>query len=228
MSGGETLTAIAATLEVNPRAVYRWRRAVSVPPKPHGGAGGLNKRRPLEIKRVIDYAQKNPEHRCRRIAYGLENKGTWVGKTKVAEILKENGLNHAWDLSSRKPDIPPEDMLRHEPRAKNLLWGLDWTWVRVAGKHMYLTVLLDWHSRKILSWTLSHQITSHEVAAVVTDAVAIERIDSLRESALKPLLMADHGAPMCPSGPDRISKFKDSNSGSPGSEDRRETQGPSA
>jgi putative transposase len=195
LSGGETLAAIAATLEVNPRAVYRWRRALAASPKPHGGAGGLNKLRPLEIKRVIDYAQKNPEHRCRRIAYALEKKGTWIGKTKVAEILKENGLNHAWDPSSRKPDIPPEDMLRHEPRTKNLLWGLDWTWVRVADKHMYLTVLLDWYSRKILSWTLSHQITSHQVVAVVIDAVAIERIDQLPETELKPLLVADHGSP---------------------------------
>jgi putative transposase len=195
LSEGETLTAIARTLEINPRAIYRWRQAVSIPPKPHGGAGGLNKLRPLEIKRVIDYARKNPEHRCRRISYALEKKGTWVGKTKVAEILKENGLNHAWDPSSRKPDIPPEDMLRHEPRARNLLWGLDWTWVRVADKHMYLTVLLDWYSRKILSWTLSHQISSHEVVAVVTDAVAIERIDQLPDTALKPLLVADHGSP---------------------------------
>lgn len=195
LSGGETMAAIAKTLEINPRAIYRWRQAITKPPKPHGGAGGLNKLRPVEIKRVIDYARKNPEQRCRRIAYALEKKGVWVGKSKVAEILKENGLNHAWDPSLRKPDIVPEDMLRHEPRAKNLLWGLDWTWVRVADKHMYLTVLIDWYSRKILSWTLSHQVTSQEVVAVVTDAVAIERIEQLPESMLKPLLVADHGSP---------------------------------
>ena len=29
MSSGETLTAIAKTLEVNVRAIYRWRQAIS-------------------------------------------------------------------------------------------------------------------------------------------------------------------------------------------------------
>jgi putative transposase len=194
-SAGETLTAIAKTLEVNVRAIYRWRQALSKPPKPHGGAGGRNKLRPAEINQVIRYAKKNPEQRCRRIAYALEKKGTWVGKTKVAEILLENGLNHSWDPVLRKPDIPPEEMLRHEPRAKNLLWGLDWTWVRVADKHMYLTVLLDWYSRKILAWHLSHEITRIQVVAVVTDAVAIEEIEKLPSNTLRPILVADHGSP---------------------------------
>lgn len=195
LSSGETLSAVCRVLELNPRAVYRWRDAVKRGPKGHGGAGGLNKLRPVEVKRVIDYAQKNPDQRCRKIAYALEKKGTWVGKTKVSEILKEHGLNHAWVPAQRKPDLPPEDMLKHEPRAKNLLWGLDWTWVRVADKHMYLTVLIDWYSRKILSWILSPCITSKEVLAVVTDAVAIERLESLPKGALRPLLVADHGSP---------------------------------
>ena len=192
---GETLANICKVLEVNPRAVYRWRSALAGPAKPHGGAGGLNKVRPLEVKRMIAYAQKNPEQRCRKIAYSLEKKGTWIGKTKAAEILKEHGLNHAWEPKRSRPDIVPADYLSQEPRAKNLMWGLDWTWVRVGDKFMYLTVLLDWYSRKILSWALSHAVTSKEVVAVVTDAVAIEKIDQLPESSLKPLLVADHGSP---------------------------------
>ncbi len=85
-------------------------------------------------------------------------------------------------------------MLKHEPRAKNLLWGLDWTWVRVADKHMYLTVLIDWYSRKILAWLLSHSVASKEVVAVVTDAVAVEKLDRLPSGVLRPLLVADHGS----------------------------------
>lgn len=86
-------------------------------------------------------------------------------------------------------------MLHHEPRAKNLPWGLAWTWVHMADQHMYLTVLLDWYSRKILAWHLSHEITRIQVVAVVTDAVAIEKIEKLPAYALKPILVADHGSP---------------------------------
>ena len=73
-------------------------------------------------------------------------------------------------------------MLLHEPWRSNLIWGMDWTWVTVNGKFMFLLVLLDWHSRKILSWGLYHKITQNEVVTVVTEAVAKERIWILTEA----------------------------------------------
>jgi hypothetical protein len=52
---------------------------------------------------------------------------------------------------------------------------------------MFLLVLLDWYSRKILAWGLHPQITKLQVVACVTDAVASERIDLLPEGAMKPI-----------------------------------------
>lgn len=117
-----------------------------------GGGGGRNKITPLEEKRVVVLAKKNPDWRCRRLAYHLEQTSkVFIGKTKVAEILKAHGLNHPFERKPPKPVIEPADMLLHEPWKKNLLWGMDWTWVNVDGKFMFLLVLLDWYSRKILS-----------------------------------------------------------------------------
>lgn len=190
---GETLTAVCNVLEINPRAYYRWSSAKEL--KTLKGGGGKNKITPKEEKAVISLAKKNPHFRCRRIAYELErNAKAFIGKTKVAEILKANGLNHAFERGKCKPDIIPGEMLLHEPWRKNLLWGMDWTWVRVEDRFMYLLVLLDWYSRKIISWGLFPQITSYEVVAVVTDAVAIEKIDQLPAGSLKPRLVADHGS----------------------------------
>ena len=106
----------------------------------------------------------------------------------MAEILKANGLNHAFERKPKFPVREPADMLAHEPRAKNLVWGMDWTWVNVDGRFMYLLVLLDWYSRKILSHGFFRQITSFEVVAVVTDAIAQERLDDLPEGSLKPFI----------------------------------------
>ncbi len=63
---------------------------------------------------------------------------------------------------------------------------------------MYLTVLIDWYSRKILADGLFHQVTSFEVVAVITDAVARDEIDLLPQGALKPLIVADHGSGTIP------------------------------
>lgn len=82
---------------------------------------------------------------CRRLAYELERRGkAYVGKTKAAEIMKQHGLNHAFERSHRPPMREPADTLAYEPRAKNLVWGMDWTWVNVDDRFMFLLVLLDW------------------------------------------------------------------------------------
>lgn len=179
-------------LELNPRAVYRWRKGGS---ENHGGGGGLNKILPDEERRVVALAQNHPGWHCRRIAYELERRGAaFIGKTKVAEIMKAHGLSHAFERGKKREVVLPGDMLLHEPWRKNLLWGMDWTWVTVAGRFRFLLVLLDWYSRKILSWGLYTTITKFEVVAVATDAVAAEGIDLLPEGAMKPILVADHGS----------------------------------
>ena len=193
-ANGESIQNVCEVLEVNRRAVYRWRDAVLSPPKPHGGGGGLNKLQPKEERAVIKIAQNNPHWRCRRLAYELEQSGkAYVGKTKVAEIMLRNGLNHSFQ---RKPTFvrEPADTLAYEPRAKNLVWGMDWTWVNVEYRYMFLLVILDWYSRKILAHGLFKTITSFEVVSIVTDAVAKEEIDLLPEGSMKPMVVADHGS----------------------------------
>lgn len=191
---GETLAAICAVLEVTPRSYYRWKSPQG--PKPHhGGGGGRNKITPKEEALVVSFAKRHPEYRCRRIAYELERTSkVFIGKTKVSEILLKHGLNHPFERKPKQEKVIPAEMLLHEPYRKNLLWGMDWTWVHVGMSFMYCLVVIDWYSRKIVAWGLFHQITSFEVVAVVTDAVAVEKIDELPAGAMRPRLVADHGS----------------------------------
>jgi putative transposase len=191
---GETLTAICDALEINRRAYYRWKSGVTHKAI-HGGGGGHNRITPLEEKKVIAFAEKHPQYRCRRIAYELERRATaFIGKTKVAEILKKSGLNHEFVRGQKHEVIVAGELLLHEPWRKNLLWGMDWTYLRIAGKFWFLLVLLDWYSRKILSYGLFPIITKYQVVAVVTEAVALEGIEELPASNMRPILVADHGS----------------------------------
>ena len=194
VAAGETYEAVCGALELNPRAVRRWRGGAVVKTN-HGGGGGKNKVTALEEKRVVALVKKCPEMRCRRIAYELERKSTvFIGKTKVAEIMKKHGLNHAFERRKTNHQLPPAELLLHEPWAVNLLWGTDWTYLRIQERFWYLLVILDWYSRKIVSWGLFPQITAFEVVAVITEAVAVEGIDLLPETAMRPRVVADHGS----------------------------------
>ena len=194
LSKGETVTAICKTLEISTRAYYRWKSAETTKAH-HGGGGGNNKITPLEEKRVVAFAQKHPSFRCRRIAYELERTSSvFIGKTRVAEILKKHGLSHEFVRKPKEEKKVPAEMLLHEPWRKNLLWGTDWTYLKIAGKFWFLLLIIDWYSRKILSFGLFPEITKFQVVAVITEAVAIERIDELGADELKPRLVADHGS----------------------------------
>jgi putative transposase len=189
----ESLVAVCRALEIHRRAYYRWKLGTIKPT--HGGGGGLNKITPKEEKKVVVLAKKKPDWHCRRIAYYLERKSkVFIGKTKVAEIMKAHGLNHPFEQKIAVAQKLPEDMLLYEPWRKNLLWGMDWTWVNVDGKFMFLLVLLDWYSRRIISWGLYRKITQFEVVTVVTESVVIEQIDKLKSGELKPTVVADHGS----------------------------------
>ncbi len=194
ISRGESLIAICRTLEINPRAYYRWINGEAAKEN-HGGGGGHNKITPLEEKRVVAFARKHPKYRCRRIAYELERQSlVFIGKTRVAEILKKYGINHEFVRQPKKDKQVPAEILLHEPWRKNLLWGTDWTYLKIAGKFWFLLLIIDWYSRKILSYGLFPEITKFQVVAVITEAVAIERIEELPVGALKPRLVADHGS----------------------------------
>jgi transposase InsO family protein len=194
VKAGESFEAVCQVLELNSRAVYRWKSGVTSKAW-HGGGGGKNKITPLEEKRVVALAKRFPHFRCRRIAYTLEREAkVFMGKTKVAEILKKHGLNHEFERGIKKPLNPPGEILLHEPWRKNLLWGMDWTYLKIEDRFWFLLVLLDWYSRKILAWGLYPQITQFEVVAVVTSAVAVEEIDQLPDGELKPRVVADHGS----------------------------------
>lgn len=189
---GQTVHDIAETLKVTPRAIYRWQSSM----KPvHGGGGGHNRMTPDEEKKIVEFVRANPDFRCRRVAYELERrKIAFVGKTKVAEIMKKHGLNHVFERKHSRPVVPAASLLMHEPWRKNYVWGMDWTWVNVANDFMFLLIVVDWYSRKIVSWGLFKSITSSEVIATVTDAVAQEEIDFLPPEALRPIVVADHGS----------------------------------
>lgn len=191
---GATLERVCEWLQLNPRAVYRWKSGTTSK-QSHGGGGGKNRITPLEEKRVLTLARKFPQFRCRRIAYQLEQKSlVFIGKTKVAEILKKHGLSHTFIRGASKPPDIPGELLLHEPWRENLLWGMDWTYLRIDNRFWFLLVVIDWYSRKIVAWGLFPDITKFQVVAVITNAVATEGIDTLPEGAMKPRVVADHGS----------------------------------
>ena len=53
----------------------------------------------------------------------------------------------------------------------NHIWGIDITYIRLPGGWLYLVAVLDWYSRRILSWALSQTLEMNFVLTAVDQAL---------------------------------------------------------
>jgi transposase InsO family protein len=113
----------------------------------------------------------------RRITELLRREGWWVNHKPVARIMREDNL-----LCLRKPTFKPAttdsrhgwrvwpNLARHlAPMAANQLWVADITYVRLAQAFVYLAVILDAFSRRVIGWAME----DHLRASLALDALEI-------------------------------------------------------
>jgi putative transposase len=55
----------------------------------------------------------------------------------------------------------------------NHIWGIDITYIRLAHGWLYLTAVLDWYSRYVLSWALSQTLELDFVLTAVDNALLL-------------------------------------------------------
>lgn len=85
---------------------------------------------------------------------------TKVNRKKILRLMRKMGLMAVYPkrkLSNRSEDDPVYPYLLKEkpPLKPNDCWAVDITYIRVCGGYAYLTALIDWVSRRIMSWSLS-------------------------------------------------------------------------
>ena len=51
------------------------------------------------------------------------------------------------------------------------MWSIDITYIKMKRRHMYLTAIIDWYSRKIVGWKLSDTLEAAPVLETVREAV---------------------------------------------------------
>ena len=115
----------------------------------------------------------------RRIAQVLRRQGRPVNAKKVRRLMQEDNL-----LANRKRKFVPttdsdHDFLVYPNLAKDLklddvnqLWVADITYIRLAEEFVYLAVVLDAHSRRVVGWALDRTLESRLALAALDRAIA--------------------------------------------------------
>lgn len=55
--------------------------------------------------------------------------------------------------------------------APDLVWCTDITYLPMAQGHFFMTAIMDWHTRAILSWRISNTMTTHFCLEALTEAI---------------------------------------------------------
>lgn len=115
-----------------------------------------------EIQRI---AVEMPSYGRRRITAELKRRGWAVNHKRVRRILQEDNLlclrrrKFVVTTDSRHPHpVYPNVAATMEPVAINQLWVADITYIRLETEFIYLAVILDAYSRRVVGWALDRTL----------------------------------------------------------------------
>jgi putative transposase len=113
----------------------------------------------LELMRRIDKLYlKRPYFGSRRIALELE-----VNRKRVQRLMRAMGLEAIYPkprTTQRNAEhrIYPYLLRNVAIERPNHVWSTDITYIPLRGGYVYLTAIIDWYSRYVLSWRLSNSL----------------------------------------------------------------------
>lgn len=118
----------------------------------------------LEIMRAIDEIHlQYPFMGSRRIVGELADKGFIVNRKKVQRLMRLMGI---WALYpkpkttqvNKQHKVYPYLLRDLEVCYADQVWCTDISYIPMAKGFVYVVVIMDWHSRKVLSWRLSNTL----------------------------------------------------------------------
>lgn len=145
----------------------------------------------MMLMRLIDEQyMKTPFYGYLKITAWLRRENHLVNKKRVARLMRLMGLQAVFP--GRKTTIPapghkiyPYLLRGLEITRPNQVWSTDITYIPMAKGFMYLTAVIDWYSRYVLSWTLSNTLDG---------AFCLEALEQALQKGRPDIFNTDQGA----------------------------------
>jgi putative transposase len=159
-------------LGVSPSAYYEWEREQE----------SAHARRDVELLARIQalFARFKGRYGAPRIHGELAKDGINISRKRVARLMREAGIRakgatkyKATTDSKHTLPVAPNLLERHfTAEAPNEVWVSDITYLWTRQGWMYLAVIIDLFSRRVVGWSLSDRMTAHLVCSALDSAVA--------------------------------------------------------
>jgi putative transposase len=158
------ITRQAELLDISRAAVYYVARPIS--------------EEDLALQRRIDELHlEHPFAGSRMMRRFLRDEGHDVGRKHVATLMRRMGIEALYrkkSTSRRDPghEIHPYLLRNLAIERPNQVWALDITYLPMKRGFVYLCAVMDWASRKIMSFRLSNTLTADFCVEALEEAIA--------------------------------------------------------
>lgn len=131
----------------------------------------------LILKRLIDEQfTQTPFYGTRRLCVTLKEKGYIVNRKKMRRLMQEMGLEAIYpkpnlSLGNRMHKKYPYLLREYTIDRPDQVWSEDITYIRLEKGFGYLTAIIDWFSRYVVSWRLSNLLDADFCVEALEEAL---------------------------------------------------------
>lgn len=133
----------------------------------------------LELMRMIDEQYlKTPFYGSRSMSKHFRRLGHEINRKRVQRLMQLMGIEAVYPRpKTSKPHpghkIYPYLLRKLTINRPNQVWAADITYIPLRRGFMYLVAVMDWYSRKVLSWRLSNTLDADFCVSALEEAIRL-------------------------------------------------------
>ncbi len=129
------------------------------------------------LKRLDRIFTGHPVYGSRRLQVALLREGVSVGRRRIRRLMRKLGLWAVRPKRNTSKRHPGHKVYPYLLRGKtidqpNQVWAADITYIAMQQGFLYLVAIIDWATRRVLSWRLSNTLTAGFCVEALSEALA--------------------------------------------------------
>ena len=134
---------------------------------------------PLAVHAKAAFDASGRNYGSRRLSAALRANGLKVGRYRARQLMRSKGLQARWrrkfvHTTDSRHELPVAGNVlarRFKPARPNEAWASDITYIRTRNGWLYLAVVLDLFSRKIVGWAMAPSMPADLVCTALNLAI---------------------------------------------------------
>ena len=129
------------------------------------------------MRRIDELHLEHPFAGARMLRDLLRHAGHSIGRKHVATLMRRMGIEALYQRANTSRRHAAHRVYPYLLRGltigtPNQVWAMDTTYIPMRRGFVYLTVVLDWATRRVLAWRLSNSLGADVAVSAVEEAIA--------------------------------------------------------